>query len=186
MNRWEIAANLFATASILLAGRNSIHTWWLGIIGCALFSKVYLDVQLYSAVILQGFFIITSASGWWAWVRGDRGQPIAVRYTPLRQIAAFAAAAGVVAAINGWLFHQFTNAAEPFADSAMLAFSVLGQFLLMDRRVESWWCWLLVNTIAVPLFASRELHLTAVLYGAYWVNAIVALRHWRNLAGVRA
>ncbi|HBF51691.1 MAG TPA: nicotinamide mononucleotide transporter, partial [Massilia sp.] len=24
----EIAANGFATAAILLAGRNSIHTWW--------------------------------------------------------------------------------------------------------------------------------------------------------------
>jgi nicotinamide mononucleotide transporter len=52
----------------------------------------------------------------------------------------------------------------------------------MDRRVESWWCWLLVNTIAVPLYASRGLYLTAGLYVAFWVNAVVALRKWKVLA----
>jgi nicotinamide mononucleotide transporter len=52
----------------------------------------------------------------------------------------------------------------------------------MARRVESWWCWLIVNTIAVPLFLSRHLHMTAALYAAYWVNAVISLRHWRRLA----
>ena len=65
-------------------------------------------------------------------------------------------------------------------DSAVLAFSVLGQFLLMGRRVETWWCWLVVNSVAVPLFISRGLHLTAGLYALYWVNAILSLRVWRR------
>ena len=38
-----------------------------------------------------------------------------------------------------------------------------------------------VNTIAVPLYASRGLHLTAVLYAVFWINAWVALWHWRRL-----
>ena len=33
----EIAANAFNAVSILLAARNSLHTWWTGIVGCALF-----------------------------------------------------------------------------------------------------------------------------------------------------
>jgi hypothetical protein len=32
----EISANAVNALSILLAGRNSVHTWWTGIIGCAL------------------------------------------------------------------------------------------------------------------------------------------------------
>ena len=80
----------------------------------------------------------------------------------------------------GSLLHRFTDAYAPFLDSLVLAFSVLGQFLLMGRRYESWWCWLLVNTIAVPLYLSRGLHVTAVLYAAFWVNAVVALARWRR------
>ena len=88
----------------------------------------------------------------------------------------------VVALAYGWLLYRFTDAFAPFLDSVVLAFSVVGQLLLIARRVENWWCWLLVNTIAVPLYASRGLFLTAVLYAAFWVNALVALRRWRQLA----
>lgn len=64
----------------------------------------------------------------------------------------------------------------------MLAFSVLGQLLLMKRRLESWWCWLVVNTLAIPLYLSRGLYLTGVLYAGFWVNALISLRHWTRLA----
>ena len=57
---------------------------------------------------------------------------------------------------------------------------MLGQLLLMARRYETWWCWLMVNTVAVPLFLSRGLTVTAVLYAAFWINAVVALVRWRR------
>jgi nicotinamide mononucleotide transporter len=63
----------------------------------------------------------------------------------------------------------------------VLALSVLAQLLLMSRRYESWWFWLAANSIAIPLFAMRELTLTAVLYAAFWINSIVALVRWRRL-----
>jgi nicotinamide mononucleotide transporter len=50
----------------------------------------------------------------------------------------------------------------------------------MGRRIENWPVWLLVNTVSVPLYASRGLYLTAALYVAYWINALVAWRHWKR------
>ncbi|KAG0920432.1 hypothetical protein G6F31_020726 [Rhizopus arrhizus] len=35
----ELAANIAVAGSILLAGRNNVPTWWLGIVGCALSSS---------------------------------------------------------------------------------------------------------------------------------------------------
>jgi nicotinamide mononucleotide transporter len=66
-------------------------------------------------------------------------------------------------------------------DSTVLAFSVLAQLLLMRRKYETWWFWLLVNTISIPLYVSRGLVLTAVLFAAFWVNAAVAMVRWRRL-----
>jgi len=65
-------------------------------------------------------------------------------------------------------------------DSLILTFSVLGQLLLVQRRIETWGCWLLVNTLAVPIYFMRGLELTSLLYACYWVNAIVSFRHWRS------
>lgn len=80
----------------------------------------------------------------------------------------------------GALLYAFTNAYAPFVDSAILVFSIIAQLLLMQRRLETWAFWLLVNTIAVPLYFSRGLHLTAFLYAAYWINAVISWRWWQR------
>lgn len=181
MTALEIAANAFNAAAILLAGRNSVHTWWTGVAGCALFGVLFLEVRLYADATLQLFFIATSIYGWWAWLRGGPSQgTMPIRRAGTRLVAA-AALAGVAVTLGyAWLLARFTDAVWPLPDSAVLAFSVLGQLLLMGRRLENWWCWLVVNSIAVPLYASRGLVVTAILYAGFWLNAVVALRHWRR------
>jgi nicotinamide mononucleotide transporter len=182
VNPAEIAANAFNAASIFLAGRNSLHMWWTTIVGCVLFAHVFLGARLYADVTLQAFFVATAGIGWRRWLRGHQGRALPVRRSSKALITGSTAAGVAVTLAHGWLLHRFTDAYAPFLDSLILAFSVLGQLLLMERRVESWWCWLLVNTIAVPLYASRRLYVTSGLYVAFWINAIVSLRHWRRLA----
>jgi nicotinamide mononucleotide transporter len=182
MNRIEIAANAFNAASVFLAGRNNIHMWWTTIVNCVLFAYVFFNEKLYADVTLQVFFIATAVLGWWRWLHGRHGTELAVRHSSPLLIAASTAAGAIVALAYGWLLHRFTDAYAPFLDSIVLAFSVLGQLLLIERRVESWWCWLLVNTIAAPLYAARGLYVTSALYAAFWVNAVVSLRRWRRLA----
>ena len=181
MSGLELAANGFNAAAILLAGRNSVHTWWTGIVGCALFAVLFLEVRLYADATLQLVFIATSLYGWWAWLRGGpRHGAMPVRRAGPRLVAMAAAAGVAITFAYAWLLARFTDAVWPLPDSAVLAFSVLGQFLLMGRRIENWWCWLVVNSIAVPLYASRGLTVTAVLYAGFWLNALIALRHWRR------
>jgi len=178
----EIAANGFATAAILLAGRNSIHTWWTGIVGCSLFALLFFQTRLYADVVLQVFFVLSSVAGWRLWLRGDHGRELTVRSADVRTPAWIVPLGLACAAGYGALLHFWTDAYAPFADSMVLVFSIIAQLLLMGRRIENWPFWLLVNSIAVPLYASRGLYLTAVLYAVYWVNAIVAWLAWRRLA----
>ena len=182
MNLSEVAANAFNAASIFLAARNSVHVWWTSIVGCTLFAWVFFGTKLYADVTLQGFFIVASVIGWWRWLHGAAGEELPVRYSPRSLIVGATFAGAVVAVSYGWLLYRFTDAYAPFLDSIVLAFSVVGQLLLVARRVENWWFWLLVNTIAVPLYFSRGLYVTSALYVAFWVNAIVALIKWRHLA----
>jgi len=177
----EIAANVFNAASIVLAARNSLHTWWTGIVGCALFALVFVEARLYADFTLQIFFIGACAAGWWTWARGRDGAERPVTHATPRSFAMFTLAAGAAAAGYAWLLHRFTNSVSPIPDSLVLAFSVLGQLLLVRRQYEPWWCWLLVNTIATPLSASRGLWLTSALYVIFWINGVVALRRWRHL-----
>ena len=159
----ELAANIAVAGSILLAGRNNVHTWWLGIVGCALFAAVFERSHLYADMVLQFFFIAISVLGWWQWLRGAHGAPLPI--TALRPLAwAWLAPLAVVATFGyGWMLTRLTNAYAPYIDSAVLVLSVIAQILMMRRKLESWWVWLLVNTVAVPLYYSRGLPLTSIL-----------------------
>ena len=84
----------------------------------------------------------------------------------------------VAALIYGWILYSTTDAYAPYIDSMILSFSVLAQLLLMKRRLETWLCWLIVDTIAVPLYASRGLHLTAFVYAIFWFNAWYGMYLW--------
>jgi nicotinamide mononucleotide transporter len=178
----EIAANVATGAAIFLAGRNSIHTWWTGIIGCSLFGLLFFQTQLYADVVLQVFFVASSVVGWWQWARGRQGAPLPITHAGWPMLLWVVPVCLAATAGYGALMHFYTDAYAPFVDSAVLVFSIAAQLLMMQRRVENWPLWILVNTVAVPLYVSRELHLTAVLYAFYWVNAVVAWRAWRKLA----
>lgn len=183
MTALELAANALATLSIVLAARNHRATWPVGIAGCALFGLLFFQVKLYADVVLQVFFITTSAVGWWGWQGpGAAAAEMPIRRTSRRAIAALLLVGLLAGAGYGGLLMQFTDAAAPVADSLVLSLSVIAQLLLMRRRIETWPFWLAVNLIAVPLYASRGLTLTAALYAFYAVNAVWAWRHWQRLS----
>ena len=177
----EITANLVNLASIALATRNSVHTWWTGIIGCMLFGALFASSRLYADVTLQLFFIATSLVGWWQW-RHHRGK---IEERPITRTAprefAITLPLGALAALGyGWLLHRFTDAYAPFLDSLVLALSVAAQLLLMRRKLENWLFWFATNSLAVPLFASRDLWLTAFFYTLFWLNAPLGFFRWRR------
>ena len=178
----ELAANIFTAVAIVLAGRNSVHTWWTGVVGCTLFGLLFAQSRLYAEVALQVFFVVTGLLGWWKWLRGREGRALPVTHSGLASMLWVVPLGVGATAAYGAMLHHFTNAYAPFPDSAVLVFSIIGQVLMMQRRVENWTFWLLVNTIATPLYFSRGLHLTAVLYAGFWINALVSWRSWHKLA----
>jgi nicotinamide mononucleotide transporter len=181
----EVAANAVNAGSIFLAARNSIHTWWTGIVGCALFACVFFLSRLYADSLLQVFFIATSALGWWQWRAGGMaGKTLPVTRVAWWRVALVVSAAISVALVYGYVLWRFTDAFAPFVDSLILTLSVTAQLLLMYRKYESWWFWLLVNTLSVALFSIRGLWVSAGLYAAFWINSVVALRRWRRLVAV--
>jgi nicotinamide mononucleotide transporter len=175
----EAAANAVMAVSIVLAGRNNVHSWWLGVVGCSMFAVLFYTNRLYADVALQLFFIATCLVGWRRWAGGGGGALPISSARPLL-LGALSVAGLVATAAYGFTLRAWTDAYAPFIDSAVLMFSVIAQLLLMGRRVQTWPFWLLVNTVSIPLYASRGLYLTAALYAAYWVNALASWLFWRR------
>lgn len=174
----EVAANAVMALSIVLAGRNNVHSWWLGVIGCTMFAALFYTSKLYADVALQLFFIVTCLIGWRQWGGGGGALPISKARPVL--LASLSVAGLAATAAYGLMLQLYTDAYAPFIDSAVLMFSIIAQLLLMGRRLQTWPFWLLVNTVSIPLYASRGLYLTAALYAAYWFNALASWFFWHR------
>ena len=182
MSTLEIIANAVMVAAVFLAARNHWATWALGILGCAIFSVVYYQANLLANVTLQGFFIITNAIGWYLWRKqADESQELPITSVQLKTIGLVLFPLAVATALAYGLFlSEYTGAQLPIIDSLVLTFSIVAQFLLMGRKLETWWFWIVVNIISIPLLASQGLYLTSFVYGLFLINAIYGYMNWRK------
>lgn len=181
VNYFEIAANFFYVVSTFFASRNSIHTWWTGIISCLLFLITFLQVKLYADVTLQLFFIATCIYGWRDWRKGGKNKtPLPITKIKIKHFLFYVTAAAIVTLLYGFILFKITDASYPFWDSTILAFSILGQLLIMKRKFENWYMWFVVDSIAIPLYFSKGLHLTALLYVFLLIIGIYGYFNWRK------
>ena len=68
----------------------------------------------------------------------------------------------------------------PWPDAATTAVSLLATYGQTRRLVESWWLWIAVDVVYVPLYGYKDLWLTAVLYLAFLALCVLGLRAWRQ------
>jgi nicotinamide mononucleotide transporter len=89
--------------------------------------------------------------------------------------------AGAVGAMAiGWFTSHYTDAALPWMDAALSSFSLVAQVWAARRHAENWLLWIVVDVIYVGMFVFKGLWLTAGLYAALVVLAVLGWRQWRG------
>jgi nicotinamide mononucleotide transporter len=182
MTSLEILAVPLAFLGIWLTTKRSLWCWPVVLVSAGLYVKIFWDAQLYANMILQLLFGLFILYGWLMWLRG-RGDDGMVSVVPLRRRNAAAALAltMVGAGLTGWLSSHYSDAPLPWPDAILSSFSLLAQYWTARRYAASWMLWVVVDIFYVGLFAASALWLTAGLYAAMAVLAVLGYRHWRAL-----
>ncbi|MCX2721771.1 nicotinamide riboside transporter PnuC [Roseibium salinum] len=171
-----VACGLF---NVILIIRRSIWNYPFGFVMVSLYFVIFWDYRLYSDALLQVYFFLIQIYGLQVWLNG-RASDGRVVVAPLSQQAFLGYLAATAAAwlVIGWFMSTFTDAAAPYWDAAVAAFSVTAQFLMSRRYLESWILWICVDLLAIQLFYSRDLAPTAALYTVFLCLAIAGLMQW--------
>ncbi|WP_447760981.1 nicotinamide riboside transporter PnuC [Sphingopyxis panaciterrae] len=182
MSELEWIAAALVLINVALVALRSVWNYPFALVAVSLYAIVFYEARLYSDMLLQGFFFVLNLYGWAAWMRARDEGGIPVGWMTPRARAAWGAA--TVAAWIGWsyMMHRHTDAAAPWIDGAVAMLSITAQWLLARRRVESWWLWILVDLIAIPLFAWRGLYATSAVYVVLLGLSIDGLIQWRRAA----
>jgi nicotinamide mononucleotide transporter len=182
MSALEIVAVAATFLAIWLTAKRWMLCWPINLLACALYFKLFLDVRLYADMVLQALFGIGILYGWIAWGLGRKDDAGEVVVEPLPRLQAWAGlAAGAVGAIAiGWFTSRYTDAALPWMDSALTSFSLVAQVWTARRHAASWLLWIAVDILYVGMFLFKGLMLTAGLYAAMIVLAILGYLRWRE------
>jgi nicotinamide mononucleotide transporter len=179
VSRAELLGDVAGVACVWLVARQNVWNWPLGLINTALWALVFSGARLYGDAVLQGIFFALGIYGWWRWTHGgDRAEPLPVRRVRRREAWIIAVATVVATAAIALLLARRTDAAAPLPDAAVLTLSVAATYGQAQKVIESWWVWIAVDLISVPLYVSRGLYPTAAVYALFLVLCVQGLRAW--------
>ncbi|MEV6951874.1 nicotinamide riboside transporter PnuC [Streptomyces sp. NPDC051183] len=183
----------FATGAVCvwLVARQHIANWPIGIANNVFFIVLFTRAGLYADAGLQIAFIALAAYGWWSWTHG--GGPGTAGALPVRRTTrtewAWLAAAGAVGVLGlTLLLGAVTDSTVPFWDAATTGLSLMATYGQCRKLVESWWLWIAADLVYIPLYAHKELYLTALLYAGFLALCVAGLVGWRRMlpaAGTR-
>ena len=186
MSPLEIFATIFTVACVGLANIRSTWQYPIGIIGTILFFFVFWKVGLMSSALLQVVFTFVQIYGWWFWLRGDAGsKPKITSFlldkTSNNYLWYFGGLAVAIAACFplGWIMQSF-GAVMSINDACLFTTSILAQFWLDRKKLETWTAWGLVNAGSVYVYANQGLIVTTILYIGLFVNAFVGYYLWKK------
>ena len=178
MSLVEILGFLTGAVNVWLLARQNIWNWPIGLANNALYVAVFLSAGLYGDAGLQLVYIALGIYGWWTWSHPGARVALKVTRTP-RNSWIWLMPVTLAAAIGlAYFLRRFTDSTVPVWDGFTTALSLAAIYGQTKKYLESWWIWITVDIIYVPLYIYKHLRLTSALYFVFFVLCVMGLREW--------
>lgn len=192
MSYLEFFGTVAGAIAVWLSAKANIWSWPVGLINVTLFFFLFYQVQLYPDMFLQIFFFVTNLFGWWRWKNPgqseeDKKHELKASYMSAKLIAVFMTIALAGTFTLGTLaknLHDFfpslfsKPSAFPYADSFVTVMSIVATYLMVQKKVECWAVWLLVDAIACYLYFAKEIKFVGIEYVVFCFIAAFGLWNW--------
>ena len=192
MSYLEFFGTLAGAIAVFLSAKANVWSWPLGIINVVLFFFLFYQVQLYPDMFLQVFFFVTNLMGWWRWTNPrqeeeDTKHQLRVSKLPVKAWLLFLAIGLMGTFAFGSLaknLHSFfpvlfsQPSAFPFADSFVTVMSIVATYLMVQKKMECWLVWILVDVVACYLYFSKGIMLVGIEYVVFCFIAAFGFWHW--------
>lgn len=180
---WEIGVEEawgFVTGGVCvwLVVREHLWNWPIGLANNIFFFILFLRGRLFADMSLQIVYLGLGVYGWLNWIFGGKNHT-ALKISRATRAEWIALVAAIP--ICTWGMREILIAVKdsaPLWDALTTVLSLAAQYLLCRKRFENWWFWIAADVIYVPLYFTRKLPLTAVLYAVFLAMCLVGVREW--------
>ena len=186
----EIVAVLASLTYVILASREHRGCWPAGMIGSSIYVVVFFQYQLYMDSALNIFYVVMAMYGWLMW-KNRQSEIDLVAAAPknitsikqwhaIKHINAIAVIL-LLSALSGFYLDNYTDAAFPYFDSLTTWSSFLATWMVVNKILETWLYWIVIDAASIYLYINKELYFTALLFGLYVIIATYGYLNWKKL-----
>jgi nicotinamide mononucleotide transporter len=151
----------------------------IGIVSSILFAVMFFEIKLFGDMYLQLFFIAMALHGWYWWLKGGENRT-KLEVTKSTFIDWIFVVAAMCLGTPFLIFILTKHSSLPFWDAFTTVGSIVAQIMLNRKKFETWYIWIAVDIIYVPVYWHKDYRLTAVLYAVFLVMCVAGLLDWKR------
>jgi nicotinamide mononucleotide transporter len=176
----ECFAFVTGLLSVWLTAKMRVSNWPIGIVSVACYFIIFIHVKLYADASLQIFFVVFGLYGWIAWKKAEGQSKVEI---PTARISRGGWLMGIGCTLLATvafaqILQRLTDSPVAWIDSSLTASSLLATWAEAKRDLRNWWVWIMVDVVSIPLYWTRHLPLTSLLYLIFLLICVYGLARW--------
>ena len=168
---------------VILAARNSAWCWPFAFVSSCLWAwQVWFAYNLLFDAALNIFYAAMAIWGAWRWwySTGQRSDDSITSMSTRQHLLAIGF--GVSSSILlGYIASVSTIAALSYLDALTTVFSIMATFMLIERKLENWIYFLVMDILYVYLYLDRGSLIFAILFVVYCIMAAIGYVNWKKI-----
>ena len=190
-NWLELTGVISGLLCVWLLIKEHVLTFPIGMLYASVTVIVVARALLYADVVLNLYYVLMNAYGWYYWVygakqlRASQGEllPQRLARNTLIRLLGITLIGSVV---MGFYFARYTQADMAYIDSLTTVASFVAMWMTARKLLSSWVAWFVIDVVQIGLYilkgmdANSGLFLYAGLYGVYLLMAVYGWLQWRQ------
>jgi nicotinamide mononucleotide transporter len=186
---YEHVAVVTGIASVWYSKKENVLVYPIGLISTIIYIYLSFNGSLFGEATVNLYYTIMSVIGWYLWMKKSPNQQedsLQITYSSKKemqfQLLFFVVLFIIVFVSLTYLNEVFNKGTIPWADGFATASAFTGMYLMVKKKIESWYWWIATNIASIPLYFYKNYVVTSLYYVILLVLAFYGLKEWKQKA----
>lgn len=179
----EITGVIFGTISVILAKKNNIWVYPIGLVSTTIYTYLLLKYTLLGDMLINVYYTIMSIYGWILWTRKKENHeeyPISYTTTREKKKGFIIFILTMIFVVLVYLFFNKFDSWTSYVDTFTTGIFFVGMWLMAKRKIENWILWIIGDFISIPLYFYKGLWFTTFQFIIFTFIAYLGYREWKT------
>lgn len=177
----DIAGAAVSFISTIFFIRASIWAWPVGLIATLFNMTLYGMKGIYADMSLEMFYFLSMFYGWYEWKRGGKQhRPLGITHITFQMSCLLIIVGLIAAGFLVWILKVGAHSQVPYFDALTTVVSLIAQFLMCRKIIESWILWFIVDAVYVMLYTYKGIFVHSVVWAIYIGMAALGYLSWKR------